>query len=166
MEGKKVSELTETQSFIGLYTIGVDANGNSVKVSLDGMQDYIIQQFQDIIDELREEAQARPTGVNAPDTFHMLENEQRYIPASLTPDDVEQNYIFILPNQNNGVVLELTPDGKAISGNQAGTTTAYLIPTEKTSLMKVIDIEVAQRNIRMGDQFQMIIGSEGNFRLT
>ena len=53
MKKKKVSELPESKSFVGLFTVGVDGGNRSVKVSLEWVHDELNRTANEALDLMK-----------------------------------------------------------------------------------------------------------------
>lgn len=83
-----------------------------------------------------------------------------YINATLTPEQVKKNIIYI----SDGKSVTVSPDGR-LSIVGTGRSTIQVIPTVNTALAKVIQVEVGDPTLRMNTLTSMRFTSAGGMRL-
>ena len=99
--------------------------------------------------------------VDYPATLTYGNVQSAYITATLTPDGVKQNVIFLSDNE----AVKVAPDGR-ITIKALGTSEIHVIPTCNTSLAKTILITVESPSLRLTSSRELRLTSSGKLRLT
>ena len=163
MDTIKISELPQSESFEGLFTLGVDAGNRSVKVSLDELKENaaVLEAAREILARMEEfDGRVRPTALSAPAVWNVPVGGESMIPVTLSPEGAMHNVIY----QTDGSSVKVYPDGRA-EGIEAGTSAVYVIPTENTSLFKKVKVSAyGQHLVLAGDV--MRVTSDNVIRLT
>ena len=103
-----------------------------------------------------------PTALTVEDVPRLTKGNVQpvYINATLAPEQVMKNIIYISDNKS----VTVSPDGRlTIVGT--GRSTVQVIPTINTALAKVIQVEVGEPTLRMTTKASMRFTSSGGMRL-
>lgn len=150
METIKISQLPESESFEGLYALGVDNQNRSVKVSLDELADNaeVLEAAEEILERMEEfDGRVRPTAMSVPEEYNVPIGGGGVIPVSLTPANAMRNLIYQI---DDGSSIRVQPDG-SVRAVSSGSTSVNVIPTENTSLWKQIIIHTYNQVIVLSD---------------
>lgn len=140
METIKISQLPESESFEGLYALGVDSQNRSVKISLDELKENaaVLEAAQEILARMEEfDGRVRPAAMSVPDEYNVPLGGSGAIPVTLTPSNAMSNIIFQV---DEGSSVNVRPDG-AVRAISSGVTSVYVIPTENTALWKRVQVK-------------------------
>ena len=157
MKKIKISELPLYSTLKGLFTIGTDANNNSVKVSLEFVEQETTQAVSKAnaataaANNATAEILAAFGGI-VPFTLEVECMERitlgnlspKPISVVLTPAGTLKNVIFLCDNK----AVTVAPDGR-IQVVAKGRSTVHVIPTMNTALAKTLQIEVTAPSLRM-----------------
>lgn len=172
METIKISELPSSTQWTGLYALGVDSNNNSVKISLDELQEnadviaaanLVLSQAQGLYDQmLLMTERLCPTAMDLPNAINVpVDGDGDDMPAVLTPGNALPNFIYQIVS---GTSAYVRPDGK-IFATSIGSTTAWVIPVGNVGIWKSINIVGYQPAIVFAGSV-MRLTELGSLRLT
>ena len=155
METIKISQLPESESFEGLYALGVDSQNRSVKISLDELADNaaVLEEAEEILGRMEEfDGRVRPAAMSVPDEYNVPLGGSGVIPVTITPSNAMRNIIYQV---DEGSSVKVRPDGvvRAIS---TGVTSVNVIPAENTALWKQVQVKTyGQTFVMSGDAFRV-----------
>ncbi len=120
------------------------------------------QKVEAMAEQIEAAASNIPTGlrVESPDEITLGNTVARYIAATVKPDHVQQNVLYL----SDGVACDVEPDG-CIVAKRAGISRVHVIPTAGVQYYQTVSVGVVAPRMRMaGDVLRL--DSDGNIRLT
>lgn len=158
----RISELPESQSWQGLYTIGVQG-GRSVKINLSELSDNaeVLAAAREVLEQIQAYSPVvRPTSMSLPDEYYVPVGGSAAIPAVLSPSDAFKNFIY---DVRSGSAI-VTPDG-LVSVSELGTTVVWVIPVENVVIWKEMLIKGYAQVMMITDNSAIRITSNMCIRL-